>query len=98
MESPGWAPEESCREQLSAFGLWPLRPERDGPVSGGRLIDSLVVNRKKKKSHLAADPLGPKMYFRNTPLETGERFGMMRRASPMTSINTILSFLQYQSS
>lgn len=95
MECPGWGPEELCREQLSAFGLRPLRPERDGPVSGGRLIDSLVVNRKK--SNLAADPLGPKMYFRNTPLETGEHFGMMRRASPMTSINTILSFLQYQS-
>lgn len=68
MECPGWGPEELYREQLSAFGLRPLRPERDGPVSGGRLIDSLVVNRKK--SHLAADPLGPKMYFRNTPLET----------------------------
>lgn len=95
MECPGRGPEELCREQLSAFGLRPLRPERDGPVSGGRLIDSLVVNRKK--SHLAADPLGPKMYFRNTPLETGEHFRMMRRASPMTSINTILSFLQYQS-
>lgn len=95
MECPGWGPEELCREQLSAFGLWPLRPERDRPVSGGRLIDSLVVNRKKKS--LSYDPLGPKMYFRNMPSETGEHFGMMRRASPMTSINTILSFLQYQS-
>lgn len=48
MECPGWGPEELCREQLSAFGLRPLRPERDRPVSGGRHIDSLVVNRKKK--------------------------------------------------
>lgn len=60
---------ELCREQLSAFGLWPQRPERDWPVSGGRHIDSLVVNRKK--SHLAGDPLGPKMYFRHVPSETG---------------------------
>lgn len=95
MECPGRGPEGLCREELSAFGLRPPRPERDRPVSGGRHIDSLVVNTKKR--HLAADPLGPKMYFRNTPSETGEHFGMMRCASPMTSINTILSFLQYQS-
>lgn len=88
MECPGRGPEEWCREQLSAFGLRPLRPERDRPVSGGRHIDSLVVNRKE--SHLAADPLGPEMYFRNAPSETGEHFGMMRHASPMTSINYYL--------
>lgn len=68
MECPGWGPAELCREQLSAFGLGPQSPERDRPVSGGRHIDSLVVNRKK--SHLAGDPLGPEMYFRNASSET----------------------------
>lgn len=95
MECPGWGPVELCREQLSAFGLWPQRPERDWPVSGGRHIDSLVVNRKKKS--LSWRSSGSKDVFQERAIGNRENFGLIQRASPMTSINTILSFLQYQS-